>query len=64
MTERNRDAAKRLRAFRKEVSTKVPPGASLVDEMLKERREEVERDEREWHASRLGPRAAKPPECG
>ncbi|HVX09882.1 MAG TPA: AbrB/MazE/SpoVT family DNA-binding domain-containing protein [Pirellulales bacterium] len=34
----------RLATFRAELSNKVPPGVSLVDELLAERREEVRRE--------------------
>jgi AbrB family looped-hinge helix DNA binding protein len=34
----------RLAEFRAELSSKVPPGVSLVDELLAERREEARRE--------------------
>ena len=41
-----------LEKIREEIRKHVPPGVSLVDELLRERREEVRREEEEYRQSK------------
>jgi hypothetical protein len=61
MTADQQHSERILREFRKAVARKVPPGRSLVDELLEERRAESDEDERQEEASRTGHRAKRTP---
>jgi|GEM_PF-4218988 len=58
---KNEKLERLLDELQKELAVKGRPGVSLVDELIKERREGAEREERKWQASRTGHKADKPP---